>query len=347
MGDDEDAGAEGGKPKKEWVRTVATHLNFIGGFNAFPGKKAGGLNQSIVFDAVQVRRRLLGPCRHQRALPRLHPHPAPPPSPQPVLTRPRRQRCNIDRARELLMMEGNVDATNTSGSSLTHVAIRTGDWRMLDLVLSFHPNVNVSEGKEVGGGTPLHAATALGNARMVKQVRLPPPCPLAALRRGVCAPGMQARAPAGPQPSTCALLKVPNSPLPHGCRRCHARVGSPAFITAGSCSRCTRTPASWTPRRALRCIYAQRRDTRISPRLSSSTAMSTASWFLSLSLSLSLSLFLCLALSLARSLALSLALSPARSLARSRERASARAHPLVCTCVKEWAVVVCSHMRIS
>ena len=80
------------------------------------------------------------------------------------------QRCNIDRARELLMMEGNVDATNTSGSSLTHVAIRTGDWRMLDLVLSFHPNVNVSEGKEVGGGTPLHAATALGNARMVKQL---------------------------------------------------------------------------------------------------------------------------------------------------------------------------------
>ena len=54
MSDDEHD-HDDGKPKKEWVRTVATHLKFISGFNAFPGKKPGGLNPSIVFDAVQVR----------------------------------------------------------------------------------------------------------------------------------------------------------------------------------------------------------------------------------------------------------------------------------------------------
>jgi len=80
------------------------------------------------------------------------------------------QRCDTDRARQLLMVEGNVNSTNTSGSSLTHVAVRTGDWRMLDVVLSFHPSVNVKDGKEVGGGTPLHAAAELGSDRMVKQL---------------------------------------------------------------------------------------------------------------------------------------------------------------------------------
>jgi hypothetical protein len=54
MSDDEHD-HDDGKPKKEWVRTVATHLKFISGFNAFPGKKPGGLNPSMVFDAVQVR----------------------------------------------------------------------------------------------------------------------------------------------------------------------------------------------------------------------------------------------------------------------------------------------------
>lgn len=37
-------------------------------------------------------------------------------------------------------------------------------------MLSFHPNVNVKDGKEVGAGTPLLAATSAGNARMVKQL---------------------------------------------------------------------------------------------------------------------------------------------------------------------------------
>ena len=39
------------------------------------------------------------------------------------------------------MVERNVNAVNTSGSSLTHVAVRSGDWRVLDLVLGFHPKV--------------------------------------------------------------------------------------------------------------------------------------------------------------------------------------------------------------
>ena len=37
-------------------------------------------------------------------------------------------------------------------------------------VLSFHPKVNVKEGKEVGGGTPLHAAASAGNMRMVSEL---------------------------------------------------------------------------------------------------------------------------------------------------------------------------------
>lgn len=68
---------------KEWIRTVSTHLSFIGGFNAFPGKRPGSLNPSLIFNTVQ--------------------------------------RCDADRARQLLMVEGDVNATNTSGSSLTHV----------------------------------------------------------------------------------------------------------------------------------------------------------------------------------------------------------------------------------
>ena len=40
--------------KKEWNPKVATHLSFISGFNAFPGKRPGGLNPSLIFDAVQV-----------------------------------------------------------------------------------------------------------------------------------------------------------------------------------------------------------------------------------------------------------------------------------------------------
>lgn len=48
-------GPEGeGDKKKEWNPKVATHLSFIAGFNAFPGKRPGGLNPSLVFDAVQV-----------------------------------------------------------------------------------------------------------------------------------------------------------------------------------------------------------------------------------------------------------------------------------------------------
>ena len=128
---DGEGGQDGANPK-EWVRTVATHLNFIGGFNAFPGKRPGRMASSIVFDAVRT--------------------------------------CNADRARQLLMVEGNVNAVNTSGSSLAHVAVRTGDWRMLALVLDFHGKVNVKESKEVGGGTPLHAAANMGNMRMVNDL---------------------------------------------------------------------------------------------------------------------------------------------------------------------------------
>jgi hypothetical protein len=55
---DSDDGHDGDEPvnKKEWVRKVSTHLNFLSGFNAFPGKRPGKLNPTIIFDAVQVFR---------------------------------------------------------------------------------------------------------------------------------------------------------------------------------------------------------------------------------------------------------------------------------------------------
>ena len=61
---DGEGGQDGANPK-EWVRTVATHLNFIGGFNAFPGKRPGRMASSIVFDAVRT-------CNADRAR-QLHP----------------------------------------------------------------------------------------------------------------------------------------------------------------------------------------------------------------------------------------------------------------------------------
>ena len=53
---DSEDGHDGDEPanKKEWVRKVSTHLNFLSGFNAFPGKRPGRLNPTIIFDAVQV-----------------------------------------------------------------------------------------------------------------------------------------------------------------------------------------------------------------------------------------------------------------------------------------------------
>jgi hypothetical protein len=53
---DSDDGHDGDEPvnKKEWIRKVSTHLNFLSGFNAFPGKRPGKLNPTIIFDAVQV-----------------------------------------------------------------------------------------------------------------------------------------------------------------------------------------------------------------------------------------------------------------------------------------------------
>lgn len=77
---------------------------------------------------------------------------------------------DVDTARKLLMADGEVNIQNTNGSSLCHVAVRTGDSKVLELVLAFHPDVNVKESASVGGCTPLHAAAAVGSGRMVRQL---------------------------------------------------------------------------------------------------------------------------------------------------------------------------------
>lgn len=52
------------------------------------------------------------------------------------------------------------------------MAVRTGDFRMLELVVSFRPKVDVHESKEVGGSTPLHHAAMLGDNKMVRLLLL-------------------------------------------------------------------------------------------------------------------------------------------------------------------------------
>ena len=70
--------------------------------------------------------------------------------------------------RQILLGDGNVNAVRPSGTSLTHAAVRTCNARMLELVISFHPKVTVSEAPEVGGMSPLHVAALIGDIKLAQ-----------------------------------------------------------------------------------------------------------------------------------------------------------------------------------
>eukprot|EP00292_Cryptomonas_paramecium_P009387 CAMPEP_0113724724 /NCGR_PEP_ID=MMETSP0038_2-20120614/39274_1 /TAXON_ID=2898 /ORGANISM="Cryptomonas paramecium" /LENGTH=248 /DNA_ID=CAMNT_0000654729 /DNA_START=55 /DNA_END=800 /DNA_ORIENTATION=+ /assembly_acc=CAM_ASM_000170 len=119
--------------REDWKKkTPANHLTFIKGFEAFPCKNDITTNPSVLFDAVKSK-------DHQRV-------------------------------KELLLSDGDIGIRNTSGSSLLHAAVRTDDIAILDLILSFHPDINHKELPSVGGQSPLHAACLQGNLSMVQRL---------------------------------------------------------------------------------------------------------------------------------------------------------------------------------
>jgi len=110
--------------------TPSTYLSFIKGYDAFPCKTTVTTNPSVIFDAVKTK--------------------------------------DCAKVKQLLLSDGDINVVNTSGSSLCHEAVRTGEMAMLETVLAFHPDINSKESAIVGGSTPLHAAAAQGSLDMVK-----------------------------------------------------------------------------------------------------------------------------------------------------------------------------------
>ena len=94
--------AERSKKEAEWKKqTPSTYLSFIRGFDAFPCKTSTTTNPSVLFDAVKSK--------------------------------------DMAKAKQLLLSDGDINVINTSGSSLCHEAVRSGDLAMLEMILSFHP----------------------------------------------------------------------------------------------------------------------------------------------------------------------------------------------------------------
>lgn len=143
------------KREQEWKsQTPSTYLSFIRGYDAFPCKTSITTNPSILFDAVKSK--------------------------------------DISKAKQLLLSDGDINVVNTSGSTLCHEAVRTGDVAMLEMILSFHPgkltvtavfhvrikndlhpaDIDRKEHPSVGGSAPLHAAAAQGNLDMIKLLLL-------------------------------------------------------------------------------------------------------------------------------------------------------------------------------
>mmetsp|Transcript_7437 Transcript_7437/g.14463 ORF Transcript_7437/g.14463 Transcript_7437/m.14463 type:complete len:269 (-) Transcript_7437:1853-2659(-) len=112
-----------------WKPTPFTHVNFIRGFDTIATKNLLAPNSSILFDAVAT--------------------------------------CDHEKVKQNLLSDGDVNAINPSGSSLTHVAVRTRDLKMLELIMAFHPTMDVKETWEIGGCTPLHVAADVGNVEIV------------------------------------------------------------------------------------------------------------------------------------------------------------------------------------
>eukprot|EP00960_Hanusia_phi_P055055 762853-Hanusia_phi.AAC.6 len=133
----------------QWLQSIKSRYASIRGADPSPSKKPGGMNPNVFFDAVSRR--------------------------------------DLEYARRILMDEGDVNIRNSSGSTLCHVAVKSGDLDMLKAILQFRPgscipalrcsnshalsaDVNMKENDEVGGSTALHAATLLGELEMVKEL---------------------------------------------------------------------------------------------------------------------------------------------------------------------------------
>ncbi len=90
------------KKEAEWKKmTPSTYLSFIKGYDAFPCKTSITTNPSVIFDAVKSK--------------------------------------DSAKVKQLLLSDGDINVVNTSGSSLCHEAVRTGDIDMLETILAFHP----------------------------------------------------------------------------------------------------------------------------------------------------------------------------------------------------------------
>ena len=94
--------AEKLRKEAEWKKmTPSTYLSFIKGYDAFPCKTTITTNPSVIFDAVKSK--------------------------------------DCAKVKQLLLSDGDINVVNTSGSSLCHEAVRTGEMAMLETVLAFHP----------------------------------------------------------------------------------------------------------------------------------------------------------------------------------------------------------------
>ncbi len=90
------------KLRAEWQKQKpSNYLSFIRGFDAFPSKTTTSLNPSVLFDVVKTK--------DSKQL-KLH-----------------------------LLADGNVNVENSSGSTLCHEAVRTGDLEILEIVIAFRP----------------------------------------------------------------------------------------------------------------------------------------------------------------------------------------------------------------
>uniref|UniRef100_A0A6U6CS15 Uncharacterized protein n=1 Tax=Guillardia theta TaxID=55529 RepID=A0A6U6CS15_GUITH len=88
-------------PALQWLQSIKNKYASIRGFDSSPSKRPGGMNPNIFFDAVGRR--------------------------------------DLEYARRILMEDGDVNIRNSSGATLCHVAVKSGDIEMLKVILQFRP----------------------------------------------------------------------------------------------------------------------------------------------------------------------------------------------------------------
>jgi len=159
-----------------WKPTPFTHISFIRGFDTVDAKNPLAPNPSILFDAVAI--------------------------------------CDYEKVKQCLLSDGNVDSKNPSGSSLTHVAVRMRDVKMLELIMAFHPNIDVKESVEVGACTPLHLAAEAGDVAIVAMLLKNGASPR--MQNAVLSTPLHIAASKGNHDVVKALLDAVNLPKPKG-----------------------------------------------------------------------------------------------------------------------------------